>query len=166
MVCSDVAARGIDIKGLSHVFNFDVPTHAEDYVHRIGRTGRAGLSGRAFMLATRDDAKFLSAIEKLIGNPIPEIALDGFAMSVADEEGGEDHSARRSSRKGRERSGDEKPRRGRSSRPDDSPSPHPPRESGRRRYRDDDDHDEPDNVVGFGDRIPAFLQAAPRPRRT
>ena len=52
LVCSDVAARGIDIGGLSHVFNFDVPIHAEDYVHRIGRTGRAGLSGHAYSLAT------------------------------------------------------------------------------------------------------------------
>ncbi len=50
MVCSDVAARGIDIAGLSHVFNFDTPIHAEDYVHRIGRTGRAGREGRAFHL--------------------------------------------------------------------------------------------------------------------
>ena len=84
MVCSDVAARGIDIKGLSHVFNFDVPTHAEDYVHRIGRTGRAGMSGRAFMFVTPDDAKFLSGIEKLIGNPIPEITLEGFDSEPAD----------------------------------------------------------------------------------
>ena len=51
LVCSDVAARGLDIQGLSHVFNFDVPMHAEDYIHRIGRTGRAGLPGRAFTLA-------------------------------------------------------------------------------------------------------------------
>ncbi|MDE2514769.1 MAG: DEAD/DEAH box helicase, partial [Rhodospirillales bacterium] len=55
LVCSDVAARGIDIGGLSHVFNFDVPHHAEDYVHRIGRTGRAGLEGRAFTIATPED---------------------------------------------------------------------------------------------------------------
>jgi superfamily II DNA/RNA helicase len=80
MVCSDVAARGIDIKGLSHVFNFDVPTHAEDYVHRIGRTGRAGLSGRAFTFVTGEDAKFLASIEKLIGKPIPEVALEGSRM--------------------------------------------------------------------------------------
>jgi superfamily II DNA/RNA helicase len=157
MVCSDVAARGLDIKGLSHVFNFDVPTHAEDYVHRIGRTGRAGLSGRAFTLVTRDDAKFLAAIEKLIGNPIPEIALDGFAVSIADEEGdtsesaSERHGTRRKARKV-EKSDDTRPKRG-------------GRSPERRRHTDDDDHDEPDNVVGFGDRIPAFLQVAPRPRR-
>ncbi|MDZ4382945.1 MAG: DEAD/DEAH box helicase [Parvibaculum sp.] len=71
LVASDVAARGLDIPDVSHVFNFDVPTHAEDYVHRIGRTGRAGKSGTAYTLATREDGKYLAAIEKLIGNPIP-----------------------------------------------------------------------------------------------
>lgn len=72
LVASDVAARGLDIPDVSHVFNYDVPTHAEDYVHRIGRTGRAGKSGTAYTLATREDGKYLAAIEKLIGNPIPE----------------------------------------------------------------------------------------------
>ena len=71
LVCSDVAARGLDIGGLSHVFNFDVPIHAEDYVHRIGRTGRAGLEGHAFTIATPDDRSAVEAIEKLIGHPIP-----------------------------------------------------------------------------------------------
>jgi superfamily II DNA/RNA helicase len=71
LVCSDVAARGLDIDDLSHVFNFDVPMHAEDYVHRIGRTGRAGRDGRAFTLAWREDCKYIDAIERLIGKPIP-----------------------------------------------------------------------------------------------
>ena len=71
LVASDVAARGLDIAGLSHVFNFDVPHNPEDYVHRIGRTGRAGLSGRAFTLAaTDDDRDAVKAIEKLIGKKI------------------------------------------------------------------------------------------------
>ncbi len=71
LVASDVAARGIDIAGLSHVFNFDVPMNAEDYVHRIGRTGRAGRSGRAFTLAAgKDDKHYLEAIEKLIGKSV------------------------------------------------------------------------------------------------
>ena len=78
LVCSDVAARGLDIGGLSHVFNFDVPIHAEDYVHRIGRTGRAGLIGHAYTLATPDDRGFVEAIEKLVGAPIPRIQVDGF----------------------------------------------------------------------------------------
>jgi len=77
LIASDVAARGLDIPAVSHVFNFDVPTHAEDYVHRIGRTGRAGRSGAAFTLATRNDAKYVEAIEKLIEQPIPRTAFEG-----------------------------------------------------------------------------------------
>jgi superfamily II DNA/RNA helicase len=69
-------ARGLDIAGLSHVFNFDVPSHAEDYVHRIGRTGRAGKSGRAFTIAaSQDDIKYIGFIEKLIGKPVPQITV-------------------------------------------------------------------------------------------
>ena len=76
MIASDVAARGLDIAGLSHVFNFDVPSHAEDYVHRIGRTGRAGKSGRAFSIAaSKDDHKYVGSIETLIGKPIPLIKI-------------------------------------------------------------------------------------------
>lgn len=81
LVCSDVAARGLDISTVSHVFNFDVPTHAEDYVHRIGRTGRAGRKGAAYTLMMPDEKKYLDAIEKLIGKPIP--LMDG---SQAEEE--------------------------------------------------------------------------------
>ena len=71
LVASDVAARGLDIPAVSHVFNFDVPNHPEDYVHRIGRTGRAGRSGAAFTLVSRSDDRSLQAIEALIGQPIP-----------------------------------------------------------------------------------------------
>ncbi len=71
LCASDVAARGLDIADLSHVFNFDVPSHAEDYVHRIGRTGRAGKEGRAFTLVSPEDGKYLQAITKLIGREIP-----------------------------------------------------------------------------------------------
>ncbi len=71
LIASDVAARGLDIPLVSHVFNFDVPTNAEDYVHRIGRTGRAGREGAAFTIAaTSDDKRYLEAIEKLIGKTI------------------------------------------------------------------------------------------------
>ena len=76
LVASDVAARGLDIPDVSHVFNFDVPIHAEDYVHRIGRTGRAGRSGKAFTLVTRSDSKYLDAIEKLIGEKIEWLSGD------------------------------------------------------------------------------------------
>ncbi len=77
LVCSDVAARGLDIGGLSHVFNFDMPIHAEDYVHRIGRTGRAGRSGNALGIASPYDRMFVEAIEKLTGHVIPRIAVEG-----------------------------------------------------------------------------------------
>jgi superfamily II DNA/RNA helicase len=70
LVCSDVAARGLDIPDVSHVFNFDVPTHSEDYVHRIGRTGRAGRLGAAFTLVTSDDGKYVAQIEDLIKRKI------------------------------------------------------------------------------------------------
>ncbi|QCK87629.1 DEAD/DEAH box helicase [Phreatobacter aquaticus] len=71
LVASDVAARGLDIPEVSHVINYDTPHHAEDYVHRIGRTGRAGRLGTAITLVTSEDLKLLGAIEKLIGQPIP-----------------------------------------------------------------------------------------------
>ena len=70
LVASDVAARGLDIPDVSHVFNYDVPTHAEDYVHRIGRTGRAGKSGRAFTIVTTADKKYVDAIEKMSNQKI------------------------------------------------------------------------------------------------
>lgn len=70
MVCSDVAARGLDVSGVSHVFNYDVPFNADDYVHRIGRTGRAGQSGQAWTLVTEDDDKLVAAIVKLVGRDI------------------------------------------------------------------------------------------------
>src|ERR1700723_4506556 len=72
LVASDVAARGLDIPDVSHIYNFDVPIHADDYVHRIGRTGRAGRSGTAItIVAGSNDTKAVAAIEKLIGQPIP-----------------------------------------------------------------------------------------------
>ncbi len=76
LVASDVAARGLDIPAVSHVFNFDVPTHAEDYIHRIGRTGRAGRSGTSYTLAAPADGKYLDAIVKLIQKDIPLLKLD------------------------------------------------------------------------------------------
>jgi superfamily II DNA/RNA helicase len=70
LVASDVAARGLDVPSVSHVFNFDVPIHADDYVHRIGRTGRAGRSGHAYMLASHRDGKYIEAIEKVTGQKL------------------------------------------------------------------------------------------------
>ncbi|MBM0171062.1 DEAD/DEAH box helicase [Altererythrobacter sp. C41] len=71
LVASDVAARGLDIKGVSHVFNFDTPWHPDDYVHRIGRTGRAGAKGRAFTFVAEEDAEAIDNVEKLTGAEIP-----------------------------------------------------------------------------------------------
>src|SRR5579872_2310779 len=89
LVCSDVAARGIHIEGLSHVFCFDVPYHAEDYIHRIGRTGRAGQPGRSFMLAAPDDGKAVAAIVALIGKDIPVVTIPGIASAELDMQGGD-----------------------------------------------------------------------------
>ncbi|WP_439815942.1 DEAD/DEAH box helicase [Zavarzinia sp. CC-PAN008] len=94
LVASDVAARGLDVTDMSHVFNFDVPIHPEDYVHRIGRTGRAGKEGRAFTLAVPDDARYVAAIEKIIGKEIPKVEVPGIEAANLE-------------------SGDEAPRRGR-----------------------------------------------------
>jgi superfamily II DNA/RNA helicase len=76
LCASDVAARGLDVKGVSHVFNFDTPWHPDDYVHRVGRTGRGGAFGRAFTLVTDEDAEAIANVEKLTGAPIPEMVLD------------------------------------------------------------------------------------------
>jgi len=92
LVASDVAARGLDIPDVSHIFNFDVPIHAEDYVHRIGRTARAGRSGKAFTIVTRADAKYVDAIERLIGQSIEW--HDGDLSTVTPSEG-EDEAPRR-----------------------------------------------------------------------
>ena len=73
LVASDVAARGLDIKGVSHVINFDAPWHPDDYVHRIGRTGRAGAKGKAFTFVTKADEEAIESIEKLIGNKIERL---------------------------------------------------------------------------------------------
>ena len=84
LVASDVAARGLDVKGVSHVFNYDTPWHPDDYIHRIGRTGRAGATGRAFTLVTDDDMEAIEGIEKLTGIKIPVFdiaASDGGAAS-------------------------------------------------------------------------------------
>ncbi|HMD62618.1 MAG TPA: DEAD/DEAH box helicase, partial [Stellaceae bacterium] len=183
LVASDVAARGLDIKGMSHVFCFDVPIHAEDYVHRIGRTGRAGLEGRSFMLASPEDGNAVAAIAKLIGREIPSIAIEG--IEAAELEYGE-HRARRARRpvksdRPRARTKDAAPQREpaapRASRRD--PRPHVkeaaqqelpasnvtsfPRAAVARVPRRPERQSEPDRqVVGFGDHLPAFLARPPR----
>ena len=151
LVASDVAARGLDIPEVSHVFNYGVPIHAEDYVHRIGRTGRAGRTGTAVMLVTQDDEKHLSAIEKLIttdiewiGDPIvfdPEArkrsrgrkSAEGKEPRRSRAKSAEGEEARSPSRSRRTRQSTEegeavaeeapRPSRARSSRPEREPKP-------------------------------------------
>ena len=83
MVATDIAARGIDVAGVSHVINYDVPQHPEDYVHRIGRTGRAQAVGDAFTLATPENNGDVRDIERFIGQEIPRLKLEGFDYKAA-----------------------------------------------------------------------------------
>jgi superfamily II DNA/RNA helicase len=157
LVCSDVAARGLDIPDVSHVINYDAPHHSEDYVHRIGRTGRAGKNGVAVTLATRLDAKNLAEIEKLIGR---KIDWAPGSVEVAEEPEAEREPRReRSPRDGRRDRSEREPRRDRAAAPrgprrPEAPSPEPAAAPARRRHREDHD-DAP--VVGLGDHVPSFL---------
>ena len=164
LVCSDVAARGIDIQDLSHVFNFDVPSHAEDYVHRIGRTARAGRSGRAFTLATPDDTRYLGAITKLINQEIPEVRLDGLSTAL---EPNDDRKRRR--RRSSKTDGDDKARRRSQPRAPgagqrDRDTAGAASRHGRGKHAEVDREDE--RVVGLGDHVPAFLLRPVRRRST
>jgi superfamily II DNA/RNA helicase len=98
LVASDVAARGLDIKGVSHVFNYDAPWHPDDYVHRIGRTGRAGAKGKAFTFVTKADAEAIDNIQKLIGH---QIERDGGKAASTSEEGEASTSSAAPSKRGR-----------------------------------------------------------------
>jgi superfamily II DNA/RNA helicase len=175
LVASDVAARGLDIAFLSHVFNFDVPINAEDYVHRIGRTGRAGREGRAFTLAAPEDGLLVSAIEKLIGKEIPRLTVEGIDMLELDSSG---KRRRRGRAQGpteeRKRHGSERKKAARSRREpaapevetpvSAAPAPaapasaapaklNPARENGHSRREEREDR----TVIGLGDHVPAFL---------
>ncbi|WP_408740313.1 DEAD/DEAH box helicase [Acetobacter sp. AN02] len=198
LVCSDVAARGIDIggEGLSHVFNFDLPFHAEDYVHRIGRTGRAGREGRALSLATPEDRGLAEAITKLTGEEIPLIHVDGVESRAWSEEesprGGRDRKRR--GRKGRDNRSDAQ------ASPEAAPAETAPapqdtrrkeprrdgRNGGQRNERRDDRQDDRQDrrrdrdwrdsntpadapvtsVTGFGEDIPAFMNLPRREYRS
>lgn len=137
LVCSDVAARGIDVKNVSHVFNYDVPMTADDYVHRIGRTGRAGQSGRAWMLSTDRDEKFLDAIEKLVKKKFE--VTDVKAKKSKSSNSGDTSGARPSQApKKYVKDENKKP-----SQPVKAASNDAPNDS---------------DTVGFGDDIPAFLK--------
>jgi superfamily II DNA/RNA helicase len=186
LVCSDVAARGLDIQGLSHVFNFDVPYHAEDYVHRIGRTGRAGREGRSFTLAAPEDGKSVAAIQKLIARDIPFGAVPGIPNEELDFSGERVRRRRSATSAPRSRSArdgaakeDRSPRRAKSAeRPTATPikqdeshtaetarrevnvTPFPKRD--RQPPRREREFDDAPIAPGFGDHMPAFLARAPR----
>ncbi|MEA2834446.1 MAG: hypothetical protein QOG66_2648 [Methylobacteriaceae bacterium] len=184
LVCSDVAARGLDIPDVSHIYNFDVPIHAEDYVHRIGRTGRAGRSGTALTLVTRDDSKYVESIERLIGNkiewqgPRPDelgpgeepVARHGRGHSrptgraerrpaTRGESPPNEFRGEQRSRPTRARSGEHRPREPRP----EQPVEFHPRQNGRpassprpEQRRPRREANEP-SVVGLGDHVPSFL---------
>jgi superfamily II DNA/RNA helicase len=172
LVCSDVAARGLDIAGVSHVFNFDVPVTAEDYIHRIGRTGRAGRVGRALMIAMPEDGPYVAAIESLIGRPIPRMSVAGIEM-------GELAVAPRRSRRRKQAAGTAKPAarkqkaqtlpaarqpkaidRARAEKQGEQISPKP--HARQRRSAPSSARTRETSVVGMGDHVPAFLLREPK----
>lgn len=178
LVASDVAARGLDIPDVSHVFNFDVPIHSEDYVHRIGRTGRAGRSGKAFTIVTPSDTKYLAAIENMIGEKI-EWQDGDLSTLPASDEADEPRKGRNARGKGKDAKGKEKSKDKAHAKPVETIDPaeqpqpvieasdrrdsirtsnderrgRPQHEQKRRRDRDDDGP----TPVGFGNDIPAFM---------
>ncbi|ADZ70780.1 DEAD/DEAH box helicase [Polymorphum gilvum] len=185
LVASDVAARGLDIPDVSHVFNFDVPIHAEDYVHRIGRTGRAGRSGVSYTLVTGEDSKYLSAIEKLINKSITWLG-EPLDFEAAEAERKERRRAGkgtgRTARGGAEkREPGEKPQKSRAGEPrralDKDEGGAPKRERtrassardakparDRSEPRRDRSHETDEPVIGLGSHVPAFLLREPRPK--
>jgi superfamily II DNA/RNA helicase len=149
LVASDVAARGLDIKGVSHVFNFDAPWHPDDYVHRIGRTGRAGATGTAYTLVSSADAEAIENIEKLQGQKIERIGPPPVAESEPE-------------RKPRSRKSEEAKRQPRAQAPqrDEPRDSRPPRvedhpRRGRDRRRDEVADEGPDE--GWNGPVPDFL---------
>lgn len=164
MVASDVAARGLDIPNVSHVFNYDVPIHSEDYVHRIGRTGRAGRSGAAFMLCLPHEMKHLEKIEELVKSEIPRIDRPDQKRAGATKS--EDKPARaKPERKPRTRKAtpkaEEKPE---ASPPptevkQDTPEPKPePKKRPEKSGRGTRNNSGGNKVAGMGDHIPAFMK--------
>ena len=147
LVASDVAARGLDIKGVSHVFNFDTPWHPDDYVHRIGRTGRAGAKGRAFTLVADEDAEAIANVEKLTGSAIKVFGKDDVRVELA--EAGEQTDEKPGAR-------EESPKKPRpEARAHSEETPEKPRRGKGRRRRDEDD--DPIPVGEWNGPKPGFL---------
>jgi len=162
LVASDVAARGLDIPNVSHVVNYDLPGHAEDYVHRIGRTGRAGRKGVAISLAIPADDKLLAAIEALIGQPIPPAEAPWAPSSPQPREEAEATDSKRGGRRGRGKAADSEA----TDEARDAQDPRRSRGKGRRdtgrgnRQRGSDSF-----VVGMGDHLPSFIAMSFEERR-
>lgn len=150
LVASDVAARGLDIPEVSHVFNFDVPFNAEDYVHRIGRTGRAGREGTAYTIATSFEKKYISAIEELIGTKIPVSDTETSSNDETTQTDTDEKPKKKPARARRNASESKKP-----------PSDKKPKRN-ERRPRRDAEPEEP--VIGMGTHVPAFM-SIPIPSR-
>ncbi|MGO9006978.1 MAG: DEAD/DEAH box helicase [Beijerinckiaceae bacterium] len=176
IVCSDVAARGLDIPDVSHIFNFDVPVHSEDYVHRIGRTGRAGKSGTAFSIVTRADQKHVDGIEKLIAHKIDWLDAATLDHLTSADEDIAHEDAKAPPRRNRDLAADLQPRLAhrrragahesdehhapnRSRKPRGSPGTE---QTQRRPAFADAAEDQP--VIGMGDHTPLFLLRPVRPK--
>jgi len=163
LVASDVAARGLDIPDVSHVFNFDVPSHAEDYVHRIGRTGRAGKKGTAMMICVPADEKNLEDIERLVKQAVPRIdnplAAATKPKTEADPAPAEEKPKR--TRGGRGRRKTEEPETVEAEAVVETSAEQPREEKPRRerggRGRGRDREDRGAKVVGMGDHVPGFI---------
>ncbi len=112
LVCSDVAARGLDVSDVGHVINFDVPVNAEDYIHRIGRTGRAGKTGHAYTLATPGDVRLLGAVEKMLQHPVPPLVIPELADLMVAGDAIDEGDTSRGRGRGRPPRGGAKPREG------------------------------------------------------
>ncbi|GGG92527.1 DEAD/DEAH box helicase [Glycocaulis albus] len=166
LVASDVAARGLDIPAVSHVFNFDIPRNADDYVHRIGRTGRAGLTGESVTLVTGDDKKSLANVAKLIGGEPETLVLDGAATPApaarsASEKAGDAEGEVKASRS--RRASRSKPRgaaeksedQAAAKAPPPAPAPANDAQKGKRGARQAKNKDV--EAAGFGDHVPDFL---------
>ncbi|WP_179378984.1 DEAD/DEAH box helicase [Jannaschia marina] len=179
LVASDVAARGLDIPNVSHVFNYDVPSHAEDYVHRIGRTGRAGKLGTAYSIAVPADQKYIDAIESLTEATIPRGenpwtppgARSGSSRDESEDEGGKRSSSRSRSRS---RKSSEAKDAAESAPRDDAPKADTGRDdtpSGSRSSRSrggrgrSGGRDDGPKVVGLGDHVPSFIELSFDERR-
>ncbi|MEO1641345.1 MAG: DEAD/DEAH box helicase, partial [Pseudomonadota bacterium] len=159
LVASDVAARGLDIPMVSHVFNFDVPSHAEDYVHRIGRTGRAGRTGTAIMICIPRDEKNLEDVERLVEETIPRMDNPLTGKEAEKPEAEEKPKRSRSRRKKDDDQAEAKAEEAAEApKPEEKPkSDDKPREDRRRGGRGRGrDRNEPE-VVGMGDEPPAFI---------